>query len=224
MVKNNRKAIILLSGGLDSTTVLFWALNNGYSLEALYIDFEHSAKDKELKCVTTLCDMLRIKLHILINPLSPRALEKIGFLYPSSKIADPSFLNILTFKNLVFILSLGIEFAYKIGINIIFMGLTANNAKDFPGINKRFFEIYQDLAQNWFDTKFTINNPFIEIPKSEVVKIGQRLNVPYELTWSCTNNYENHCGVCARCIERKNAFIKANLKDPTVYQDGSDST
>jgi 7-cyano-7-deazaguanine synthase len=209
-----KKAILLLSGGLDSTTALYWALKEGYDIELLYIDFNHPAREKELSCVSGLSDNLNLKMHILRNPLSPKTLAKIGYLFPYDDHAESELL-----KHTIFILSFGVETAYKAKRNSIILGITSNNTKSYEGLQKQFFEEYKNLVKIWFKVEIDICNPFLDLSKGEVIKIGSVLNVPYELTWSClSKNINKHCGACVGCLERKKAFHEAGIKDPTIYE------
>jgi len=216
--RRKEKCIVLFSGGLDSTTAIYWALNKKYIVEAIYIDYKHSARDKELKSVMDIADKSGIILHILKNSLSPKIFEEMSVVYPLKGGTKDKYSDMPIFKNTIFSLLIGTDFALRAQSSILIMATNANDAIEHLGFQKKFFKTYEKLVKVWGNKQFKLLIPFLEKSKREIVEIGFKFSVPFELTWSCRYKNEKHCGTCNRCLERSKAFTEARIIDPTEYQ------
>jgi 7-cyano-7-deazaguanine synthase len=121
---------------------------------------------------------------------------------------------VVPYRNAIF-LSIAIGYAQSIGANYIFYGAHYSDKGIYPDCRREFIRSFENAARiGTANNDLIIDAPFIEMKKSEIIVLGNRLKVPYELTWSCYKGQENHCGVCSSCRERKAAFLEANIADP----------
>ena len=125
---------------------------------------------------------------------------------------------IVPFRNAIF-LSVAVAHASGIGAEKIFYGAQGSDVPFYPDCRKEFYQSLEKAAQLGTDTKIQIEAPFSAITKAELLKLGEKLSVPFELTWSCYFDQEKHCGKCESCINRKKAFKEANITDPTDYME-----
>lgn len=218
-LQNRDKCLVLLSGGLDSVTATYWAVNQGYNVEVLFFDMNHTTKDRCLECVMDIADSLQIRLHVLKNPLSQKVLQEMTPISDILKkeVADDS--NMSVFETIIMWLAISASYSLKSGINKIILGINADNNKMNPGLQAEFFNFFERLFNMWTGKTIKIITPFIEQEKSEIIKTGIKFGVPFHNTWSCIEEgNEKQCGKCDNCIIRINAFRSLGFKDPTEYE------
>ncbi len=140
----------------------------------------------------------------------PRFLQQLNY-YETLKT------TIVPNRNAIF-LAIAIGYSESIGSNIVYYGAHHSDRGVYPDCRKEFvdaFQIAERIAND--NSSLKINAPFIDIEKSEIIKLGNELGVDFSHTWSCYVGGENHCGVCSSCRERKRAFKESGVTDPTVY-------
>jgi 7-cyano-7-deazaguanine synthase len=123
---------------------------------------------------------------------------------------------IVPFRNAIF-LSVAVAYAVSIGAAEVFYGAQGSDETFYPDCRKEFYESFENAARLGTGAEIRIEAPFNDLQKSEVIKVGMQLGVPFELTWSCYRGKEKHCGTCESCVNRKNAFKQAKIRDPTEY-------
>jgi 7-cyano-7-deazaguanine synthase len=123
---------------------------------------------------------------------------------------------IVPFRNAIF-LSVAVAYAISINSKYIFYGAQGSDAQHYPDCRKEFYNSFEQTARLGTNEELEIEAPFSNVPKSEIIKLGTKLGVPFHLTWSCYLNLAKHCGKCESCINRKNAFKQSGLTDPTEY-------
>jgi 7-cyano-7-deazaguanine synthase len=215
--KKDYDAICLLSGGLDSTVSLYWALDQGYDVIILSINYGYRPK-KEIEFVKKISKTLNQKLiEIQLDSIKEAVdLRFEGYPIPSAVNAPQGY---IPHKNLIFY-SLASFFADEYGCRKIVGGQILEDNSSFPDANEKFFNFLEDLLNasrhknDTHNVKFLF--PLFEKTKTEVIKLGKKLNVPFEFTWSCYRSKDEPCGECESCIKRKNAFGEAGLKD-SIY-------
>tara|TARA_B100000427_G_C15274749_1_gene492653 strand:- start:2 stop:682 length:681 start_codon:yes stop_codon:yes gene_type:complete len=225
MINNVKKqCIVLLSGGLDSTTVLNIALEN-YEATALVFDygqrhkFEILAAHKIAKAADIKIKLIKIDLGQFGNSALTDDIE----VPKNQTIGKEIPVTYVPVRNTIF-LSYALAYAEVNNIFDIFIGVNALDYSGYPDCRPEFIDSFEKMANE--ATKFSqgnkkikIHTPLISLTKSQIIKKGTNLNVDYKLTHSCYDpSFDGlSCGECDACILRKKGFISAGIKDPTNY-------
>ncbi len=235
MKEKRKKAVVLLSGGVDSATTAACAIKDGFAVYA--VTFLYGQKHgSEIKFAERLCRFFRIPDHIKIEiparifSSSSLSVES-GSPVPKNRIipSDSSFIEEIpsTYvpgRNILF-LSFALSFAESIGARDIFIGANSVDYSGYPDCRPEFLKSFEAMAN--IGTKagvegdgFTVRAPLINLSKSEIIKLGISLGVDFSLTQSCYDpgNDGSSCGECDSCRIRKKGFQEAGVKDPTVYK------
>jgi 7-cyano-7-deazaguanine synthase len=216
-VKNANKCVIVLSGGPDSTTVAYWAKQQGYDAYAISFKYGQIAT-KEVECA----ERIAIALHMPLKVVDLSALKELfgdvtslcnKDIPMTSNFSDPI---IVPFRNAIF-LSAAVSYAVSIGADKIFYGAQGSDEPFYPDCRREFYKAFEKAAQLGTGKLITIEAPFNGLRKSELIKKATELGVPLNLTWSCYGSGTKHCGKCESCVNRKKAFKEANISDPTQY-------
>ena len=225
-----KKAIILLSGGLDSSVTAYIAQREGYQLSALSFLYGQQ-HDKEIKSAKKIASSLSIKDHVFFqldlsqfggssllknseqSISSPNHVSDIGKTIPDTYVPG---------RNTIF-LSIALGFAETRNADAIFTGVTAMDYSGYPDCRPEYIHAFQQLAN--LATKKTVSGdniqiktPLIHLNKAEIITNGAKLNVPFEHTWSCYNGREKACGQCDSCQLRLQGFHQAHIPDPSPYE------
>lgn len=223
------KAVILLSGGLDSTTVLAIAKNQNF--ECYPISFSYGQRHSfELTAAKKITTYFGIKTHKIINlpgdmfgasALTDNSIDVPKFSKENTEIP----ITYVPARNTIF-LSIALGYAESIDAYNIFLGVSDIDYSGYPDCRPEFinaFEILANLAtKNGVNgKKLTVHTPLIHLSKADTVKLGIKNGVDYSLTVSCYQ--ADHisgaaCGECDSCTYRKKGFEQANIKDPTIYK------
>jgi 7-cyano-7-deazaguanine synthase len=222
-MQNQKKAVVLVSGGLDSVTALAIAQDQGFECYALSVDYgqrHHS----ELDAAGRVAGAANVPLKIL--PLDLRA---IGGSALTDNIEVPEEetsgipVTYVPARNTI-MLSLALAYAEVLGAEDIFIGVNAVDYSGYPDCRPEFIEAYQAMAR--IATKagveggnMTIHTPLIDLTKADIIRAGTELGVDYSLTVSCyqADREGRACGVCDSCRIRRDGFSKAGIPDPTNY-------
>jgi 7-cyano-7-deazaguanine synthase len=217
------KAVVIVSGGLDSTTLLYWILKQGYDLHALSFDYGQRHA-KELEYARRTCEKLGVN-HRIIDLRSIHELLK-GSALTSDDVAIPEEhyshesqkATIVPNRNAI-MLNIAIGYAVSIGAEKVYYAAHYNDRAIYPDCRREFVQSMNKtikLANE--NPRLEIIAPFLEKTKAEIVKLGSELGVPFEDTWSCYKGNERACGVCGTCRERIEAFQLNKLRDPIEYE------
>ena len=221
------KAIVLLSGGLDSTTVLAIAKEQKFDCYALSFDYGQKQRS-ELDSAKAIAKQTRVSEHrimkISLADIGGSALtdDKIDVPKYSDKEEIP--ITYVPARNTIF-LSFALAWAEVIDCQKIFIGVNALDYSGYPDCRPEYIKAYEDMAnlatkQSVEGEKMTIETPLINLTKAEIIQKGLTLGVDYSQTISCylANSSGKACGECDACVLRINGFNNANIKDPTFYQ------
>lgn len=213
------RCIVILSGGPDSTTLAYWARAEGYEVHALIFNYGQRAQ-REIECAVKTAE--RLKIHFQVVDLSSlkRLYKGVTSLVDSGIPVASSFERslIVPFRNGIF-LSIAVAYASSVKARRIFYGAHLEDQAFYPDTRREFYKAFEASARLGTGEEITVEAPFGDISKSEILKKGYQLGVPFQLTWSCYLNGPKHCGVCESCINRKRAFREAGLTDPTEYEE-----
>jgi len=220
-----KKAVVVLSGGMDSVTSLYKAIHDNYEVYAISFDYGQRHK-KELDFAKNICEKLAVTHHIVdlsnITSLIDNSALTGDIDVPEGHYeAENMKLTVVPNRNMI-MYSIAIGYAVNIKAEAIYVGVHAGDHFIYPDCRPQFIEAL-DLAAHLGNEGFAekgmrIVAPFIFMSKAQIAKLGSELGVPYELTWSCYKGGEKHCGKCGTCVERKEAFELAGVKDPTEYE------
>lgn len=224
----NRKAVVLLSGGLDSATVLAIARSQGYDCYALSMAYgqRHAA---ELNAAANIARSLGAIDHkvmsIGLDSIGGSALTDTSIEVPE-QLADGIPVTYVPARNTVF-LSLALGWAEVLDAQEIFIGVNAVDYSGYPDCRPEFIRAFEQLAN--LATKagvegkaFHIHTPLIDLTKGEIIQQGIELGLDYSLTVSCyqANEHGEACGSCDSCRLRARGFDEAGVADPTRYRTG----
>jgi 7-cyano-7-deazaguanine synthase len=223
------KAIVLLSGGLDSTTCLAIAMQKGYDVSALSFNY-HQRHRVELKAASQIARQMGVSNHLILDlPLDRIGGSALTDNIPVPKDASLDSVDIpITYvpaRNTVF-LSLALAWAEVTDAEHIFIGVNALDYSGYPDCRPKFISAFRKMAnvamKKTIEGTMTIriHTPLMRKTKSEIIKTGIMLGVDYSMTRSCydPNPAGDACGHCDSCILRRRGFEQAGVDDPTVYQ------
>lgn len=220
------KAVCLLSGGMDSSTLAYLAKSEGYEICALHLNYGQRTESKELACAQKIASLLKAKDFIAIN---------VGYFSQFGKSSltdkeiavekfDPSRAHVpntyVPFRN-ANLLSIATSFAEAKEADAIFIGVQSLDYSGYTDCRPQFIEAFQrviDLGTK-DTTSITLKTPFLRMTKTDILKSGMKLGVPYEHTWSCYQKEEKACGTCGSCHFRKEAFDAIGKQDPIAYEE-----
>lgn len=227
--ESNNRAIVLLSGGLDSTTCLAIAKKQGYEVSALSFNY-HQRHRVELKAASKIAQQMGIANHLILDlPLDRIGGSALTDNIPVPKDSTLDYTEIpVTYvpaRNAVF-LSLALAWAEVTDSGHIFIGVNALDYSGYPDCRPKFISSFQKMANVAMKKTIEgtmiikIHTPLIRKTKSEIIEAGMKLGVDYSLTRSCydPNAAGEACGHCDSCLLRKRGFEQAGINDPTIYQ------
>ena len=221
------KAIVLFSGGMDSTTLLAQALQQHNEVIALSVLYGSKHNEVESEAAENICDyydVQRIKLNLDFNAWGFKSnLLTSGGDIPEGHYADESMSStVVPFRNGI-LLSIATGIAESIDASVVYYGAHGGDHPIYPDCRPEFVQAMREAITTGTDGKITLDAPFSNIEKTAIARLGNDLQVPFDKTWSCyqpvaTGGGYVHCGRCGTCVERIEAFTAAGVTDPTSYQ------
>jgi len=220
------KAVIIASGGIDSSALLYKMVREGF--EVYVLTFIYGQKHlKEIEYAKGIAKKLEVDhkvvdLSAMKSLLSGSALTDSNIEVPEVPETADHYetlkSTIVPNRNAIF-LSIAIGYAVSLEANHVFFGAHFSDRGVYPDCRKEFVEAFQNSERLANDNPdLVIDAPFVDIDKSEIVRLGAELGVPFKDTWTCYKGGEKHCGVCSSCRERKRAFVESGVPDPTEYE------
>jgi len=219
------KAVCLLSGGMDSSTLAYLAKSEGYEILALHLNYGQRTEEKERACAKKIAGLLGAQDFIEVD---------VGYfaLFGASSLTDPAIAvegfdparahipnTYVPFRN-ANLLAIATSYAESKDADAIFIGVQSLDYSGYPDCRPQFIDAFQrviDLGTKE-TTHIALNTPFISMTKTEILKLGLALGVPYKFTWSCYRNQDKACGTCGSCHFRKEAFAHTGVPDPIEYE------
>lgn len=220
-----KKAVVVLSGGMDSVTTLAIAKDNNFDCYNLTFDYGQKSIS-EIISATYYSDKFDSKEHkifnINFNDFTNSSLIDKNIDIPVNK-NDVIPTTYVPMRNIIF-LSIACSWAEKVGASDIFIGANAIDYSGYPDCRDIFLEAYEKMINLGSKTgseggQFNIHRPLIDMKKTEIITIGKSLGLDYRKTISCyqATSDGKACGVCESCLFRKNAFLELGLEDETIY-------
>jgi len=226
-----KRAICLLSGGVDSAVASAIAKDHGYEIYAITFDYGQRHK-KEIECAKKLAEFFRVREHkifrIDLNEIGNSALTS------NKKIPERGIEEIKNSRQIpetyvparnTIMLSFALAYAEVKGADAIFIGANCIDYSGYPDCRPEYFKKFQEMAdlatkRGVEGRKIRIETPVIEMNKADIIKKGFELGVPFQYTWSCYRGGEKACGKCDSCVLRLNGFKEAGFRDPIEYEEG----
>ena len=220
----NKKAICILSGGMDSTLASYMAKNDGYEIIAVHFNYGQRTQDRELKAFRDICNNLGIleKYEIDIpffTQIGASALTDKTIDVPTGGIEAGVPITYVPFRNGIF-LSITAAIAEKEKATAMYIGVVQEDSSGYPDCTDSFINDMKKAINQGTkeDTHIDILTPLVHLSKAQIVQEALRLNVPLEHTWSCYKEETEACGVCDSCRLRLNGFKIAGVNDPISYK------
>jgi 7-cyano-7-deazaguanine synthase len=220
------KAVVVLSGGMDSATALYQAKADGFDIYAISFDYGQRHK-KELDFAKLLANKAGVVEHHIVDLtsitklISNSSLTNESIDVPEGHYASENMkLTVVPNRNMI-MYAVAIGYAVNVKAKAMYVGVHAGDHAIYPDCRPEFIESLDVIAkianEGFIEKDFQVKAPFVHKTKADIAKIGSELGVPYELTWSCYKGTEKHCGKCGTCVERREAFQLAGVTDPTEY-------
>ena len=220
----NKKAVCIMSGGMDSTLSAYIMKNSGYEIIAVHFNYDQRTQTKELECFNNVCGSLGVKEKYVLDldffkHLGASALTDKSIDVPTTGVEEGVPVTYVPFRNGIF-LSMAAAIAEKEGAELISIGVVQEDSSGYPDCRESYIVAMQNAINlgTKDETNIRIDMPLVHLLKSQIVEKSLELNVPLSLTWSCYKNEDRACGVCDSCRLRLHGFLKAGVKDPIEYE------
>jgi 7-cyano-7-deazaguanine synthase len=228
MIQSNKsRAIVLLSGGMDSCVCAALAARD-YETAALHVSYGQRTEERERRAFSSICDRLGIRERLLANN---EALSAIG----GSALTDPKIaipeshqigrdipVTYVPFRNAHF-LAVAVSWAEVIGAEKIYIGAVEQDSSGYPDCRPAYYQAFnQVIKAGTKEGNIEIVTPLIGMRKAEIVRLGLELGAPFDLTWSCYSREDAACGMCDSCVLRLRAFEAVGATDPIPYVETAD--
>ena len=215
------KSIVVHSGGMDSTVLLYQLAADGDEVKTLSIDYGQRHA-KEIEYARSLSEGLGVEhrvadLRSLAELLGGSALTSSEIEVPEGHYAEENMKATVVPNRNMILLSVASGWAISSEFDRVAYAAHSGDHAIYPDCRTEFADALDSAIRLADWREVSLYRPFVDLTKADVVKLGAELNVPFESTWSCYKGLELHCGRCGTCVERREAFHLAEVPDPTVY-------
>lgn len=223
-VANKSRAVVLLSGGMDSCVCAAVACRE-YNVSALHVSYGQRTEARERRAFEEICDRLSIAERLAVRNEALRAIG--GSALTDSSIAVPKTgtlpaaaeipVTYVPFRNAHF-LSAATSWAEVLGAVKIYIGAVEQDSSGYPDCRRSYYDAFDQVIKTGTkEGAIEIATPLIHLRKREIVKLGIKMGAPFDLTWSCYVSQDRACGQCDSCVLRLRAFEEAGTLDPIAY-------
>lgn len=218
-----KRAVCVLSGGMDSTLSSFIAKNQGYEIITLHFNYKQRTETKELSAfreISKRLDAIKIvEFDIDLAQIGGNALTDLTIDVPIGGLKEGIPITYVPFRNGIF-LSIATALAEREEAEAIFMGVVEEDSSGYPDCTKAFIKSFEESLNlgTAIQKRISIKTPLVHLKKEDIVKEAIKLSVPLELTWSCYQDEIEACGVCDSCRLRLKGFTKAQIEDKIPYK------
>lgn len=219
-------AIVIASGGLDSTVLAYWLAARNSRLTLLSFDYGQRHR-VELDHAAAIAELLSsphdiVNLKSLGELLTGSALTDAAVAVPDGCYTDESMRATVVPNRNAIMLDIAVAVAVVREADAVAFGAHAGDHAIYPDCRPKFVERFTRTAQaaneGLLVEEFEVLAPFLTLSKTDIVRIGAALGVPFARTWSCYRGQAAHCGTCGTCTERREAFRDNGIPDPTTYR------
>lgn len=218
------KAVVLISGGLDSAVCCGIAKDEAYEILALHINYGQKTEKRELQAFNDICDFYQVAKRQSLNISYLKSFGGSSLTDDKIQVEDGNLeskdipTSYVPFRN-ANILAIATSWAEVEGAKAIFIGAMEEDSSGYPDCRQSFFQSFESSINLGTkpDTHISIETPIIHSTKAEIILKGTKIGVPFHLTWSCYKNEDLACGKCDSCLIRLRGWELAELKDPIPY-------
>ena len=222
MVKDAQRAVVLLSGGMDSCVCAALAVRD-HDAAALHVSYGQRTEERERRAFFAICDRLGIGDRLLVrnealSAIGGSALTDRNIGVPESHALGLDIpVTYVPFRNAHF-LSVAVSWAEVLGATQVYIGAVEQDSSGYPDCRPAYYQAFNQVVRlGTKDGRIEVVTPLIQLRKSEIVRLGLELGAPFDLTWSCYSREDSACGVCDSCVLRLRAFRDAGGADPIPY-------
>lgn len=219
---NGERAVVIYSGGMDSTVLLYLLRSEGVEVKALGIDYGQRHRI-ELSYAAAIAGALNVPFEVADLSGVTRLLAGSSQTSPEIPVPEGHYaaenmkLTVVPNRNMI-MLAVAIGHAISIGYPVVAYGAHAGDHAIYPDCRPEFAAAMEAVAGLCDYQPIRLVRPFMHADKATICKIGDQLGVPFFATWSCYKGGVKHCGKCGTCVERREAFQLAGVVDPTLYE------
>lgn len=228
MEKGSQRAVVLLSGGMDSCVCAALAARD-YDAAALHISYGQRTETRERRSFLAICDRLGIRERLVVRNEALRAIGGSALTDPNIAVPESAVIGhdipvtYVPFRNAHF-LAVAVSWAEVLDATKVYIGAVEQDSSGYPDCRPAYYEAFNRVAKaGTKEGKIEIVTPLIALRKSQIVRLGLELGAPFDLTWSCYSQEERACGVCDSCVLRLRAFQEAGAADPIRYGSRTES-
>ena len=229
---DSRKAVVLLSGGMDScvSAAIARERHGAAGIALLHAGYGQLTQDRELRSFTDIADFYSVQRRLIVQldhfrAIGGSALTDKNVSVPENQLDRPSShgssipVTYVPFRNAHF-LSVAVSWAEAIGARAIYIGAVEEDSSGYPDCRPEYYQAFQSVIREGTrpETQIEIVTPVITLKKSEIVRRGVELGAPLHLTWSCYQSEDAACGACDSCLLRLRAFAEAGVADLIPYR------
>jgi 7-cyano-7-deazaguanine synthase len=227
-----RKAVVLLSGGMDSCACVAIAREEHgvANMALLHAGYGQLTQDRERRAFTEIADFYGVQQRLIVQLDHFRAIGGSALTDKSIAVPENQFrtggshggdipVTYVPFRNAHF-LSVAVSWAEAIGAGAIYIGAVAEDSSGYPDCRPEYYRAFQNVIREGTrpETQIEIITPVITLKKSEIIRRATELDAPLHLTWSCYQSEDVACGACDSCLLRLKAFAEAGITDPVPYR------
>ena len=222
MGSSKQRAVVLLSGGMDSAVCATLAVRD-YAAAAVHVSYGQRTEERERHSFLAICRRLKINDKLMVRNDALRAIG--GSALTDESISVPEAENIgkdipvtyVPFRNAHF-LSVAISWAEVLGAEKVYIGAVEPDSSGYPDCRPAYYKAFNEVIKaGTKEGRIEIVTPLIAMHKVEIIRLGLELGAPFDLTWSCYSREDRGCGVCDSCVLRLRAFEAAGVPDPIPY-------
>ena len=231
---DQRKAVVLLSGGMDScvSTAVAREHHGERNIALLHAEYGQRTQKRERRAFEEIADFYVVKERLVVNldhfrAIGGSALTDRRIAVPENELGAPGLatgeteipVTYVPFRNAHF-LSVGVSWAEAMGAGALYIGAVTEDSSGYPDCRPEYYQVFRELIRVGTrpETQIELITPVIGMRKSQIIRWGQELGAPLHLTWSCYQGEEAACGTCDSCLLRLRAFAELGVDDPIVYK------
>lgn len=231
-MSDTRKAVVLLSGGMDScvSTAIARERHGASNVALLHASYGQLTQDRERRAFEEIANFYGVVERLVVQldhfrAIGGSALTDKNISVPENELGAPGPhgnaipVTYVPFRNAHF-LSVAVSWAEAIGAGAIYIGAVAEDSSGYPDCRPEYYRVFQELIRVGTrpETQIEMVTPVIALKKNEIIRRGLELGAPLQLTWSCYQGEDAACGVCDSCLLRLRAFAEAGVADPIPYR------